>query len=120
MPKILVADDSPLMRNMVSASLETAGYEVLLAEDGQVAYDLARGQATDVVITDVNMPRLDGLALISRLRSLPAYKHTPILVLTTEISEEKRQIARKAGASGWLVKPFQPQQLLSVLKRFVA
>ena len=119
MAKILVVEDSTSMRGLITVTLEQAGYQVLQAADGEAGYALAQRQAADLVITDVNMPRMDGMTLLKQLRRLPAYRHTPILVLTTEMSEEKRQIARQSGASGWLVKPFKPQALLSVLQRFV-
>ncbi|AFU97316.1 response regulator [Simiduia agarivorans] len=114
---VLVVDDSVSMRGMVAATLAADGHRVVEAEDGVEA--LARAQAAqfDAVITDVNMPRMDGITLVRELRKLTQFKYTPILVLTTESSVEKKQEGRAAGATGWLVKPFNPEKLLATVAR---
>ena len=108
------------MRQMVEVTLMSAGYEVRQAKDGREALSLVQepgGSAFDLVITDVNMPEMDGLALVRELRNLPAYKHTPLLVLTTEANAERKNEGRQAGATGWLVKPFNPDRLLDTVAR---
>ena len=119
MKKILTVDDSTSMRQMVRATLESAGYGVVEAIDGQEALDFARKQSVDLVISDVNMPRMDGIRLVSELRGLPTYRLTPLLLLTTESSQEKKREGKKAGATGWIVKPFNPTQLLATLNRLL-
>jgi two-component system, chemotaxis family, chemotaxis protein CheY len=114
---IMTVDDSTSMRQMVKATLQSAGYQVVEAADGQEALDYARENAVDLVITDVNMPRMDGITLVSELRALPTYRLTPLLLLTTESSMEKKMEGKKAGATGWIVKPFNPTQLLATLSR---
>ena len=117
MAKILAVDDSASMRGMVAFTLRGAGHEVSEAENGQLALDAARGSRFDLVLADVNMPLLDGISLIAQLRTLPDYRLTPLLLLTTESSPERKQQAKQAGATGWMVKPFEPNQLLSTLER---
>jgi len=117
MAKILAVDDSASMRQMVSFTLKSAGHAVTDAADGQQALDIAKTQSFDVVLTDVNMPVMDGITLTRELRALPAYRFTPILVLTTEAGGDKKQEGRAAGATGWLVKPFNPDQLLATIKK---
>lgn len=117
MAKILAVDDSASLRQMVAFTLKEAGHEVLEAADGVEALDIARNAAADLVISDVNMPRMDGISLVRELRGLPDYKFTPILLLTTESGDDKKQEGRAAGATGWLVKPFDPEALLSTIKR---
>jgi two-component system chemotaxis response regulator CheY len=119
MKKILTVDDSTSMRQMVRATLESAGYGVVEAVDGQEALDFARKQSVDLVISDVNMPRMDGIRLVSELRGLSSYRLTPLLLLTTESSQEKKLEGKKAGATGWIVKPFNPTQLLATLNRLL-
>ena len=114
---VLAVDDSTSMRQMVRATLVAAGYDVVEAAYGQDALDYARENPVDLVITDVNMPRMDGITLVSELRQLPAYRLTPVLLLTTESSMEKKMEGKKAGATGWIVKPFNPAQLLATLAR---
>jgi two-component system chemotaxis response regulator CheY len=114
---IMTVDDSASMREMVRATLQSAGYEVVEAVDGQEALDYARENACDLVITDVNMPRMDGITLLSELRALPHYRLTPLLLLTTEASQEKKLEGKRAGATGWIVKPFNPEQLLATMAR---
>lgn len=119
MPVILAVDDSPSMRKMVSFTLTGAGYEVVEAVDGQDAFEKAQAQSFDLVLTDQNMPRLDGLGLTRKLRDHPQFKTTPILMLTTESSDLMKQAGREAGATGWLVKPFDPARLLEVIKKVI-
>jgi two-component system, chemotaxis family, chemotaxis protein CheY len=119
MRTILTVDDSTSMRQMVRATLQSAGYGVIEAADGQEALDYARTHSVDLVISDVNMPRMDGIRLVSELRTLPSYRLTPLLLLTTESSQEKKLEGKRAGATGWLVKPFNPAQLLATLTRLL-
>lgn len=114
---ILAVDDSASIRQMVSFTLKSAGYEVLDAVDGQDGLEKANAHAVDLILTDQNMPRMDGLTLIKSLRALPQYKAAPILVLTTEASDGMKQQGKAAGATGWLVKPFDPPKLLEVVKK---
>ena len=114
---IMTVDDSTSMRQMVKATLLSAGYDVVEASDGQEALEYARENPVDLVITDVNMPRMDGITLVSELRLLPSYRLTPVLLLTTESTMEKKMEGKKAGATGWIVKPFSPEQLLSTIAR---
>jgi two-component system, chemotaxis family, chemotaxis protein CheY len=113
----LTVDDSTSMRQMVRATLQSAGYDVVEAADGQEALEFARGKAVDLVISDVNMPRMDGITLVQELRSLPGYRLTPLLLLTTESSQDKKLEGKRAGATGWIVKPFNPAQLLTTLTK---
>ena len=117
MATILAVDDSASIRQMVAFTLKDAGYDVTQANDGQEALNIAKSGKFDLVLTDVNMPNMDGISLTRELRSLPAYKFTPVLLLTTESSAEKKQEGKTAGATGWLVKPFQPEKLLSTVQR---
>ncbi len=117
MASILAVDDSASMRQMVSFTLKGAGYEVIEAADGVEALNIARDKPVNLVITDVNMPNMDGISLIRELRNLPSYKFTPLLMLTTESSAEKKQQGKAAGATGWIVKPFNPDQLLGTVKK---
>jgi len=115
--KILAVDDSASMRQMVCFTLKGAGYEVEEAADGKQGLDKAKSGKFNLVISDVNMPVMDGLTLIKQLRALPDYKFTPILMLTTESASDKKQEVRAAGATGWIVKPFNPEQLLATIKK---
>ena len=119
MKKILSVDDSASVRQMVSFTLRKAGYEMGEACDGRDALTKARQQKFDMIITDLNMPNLDGIQLIAALRSLQGYAFIPILMLTTESQPEKKDAGRKAGATGWIVKPFNGDQLLSVVEKLV-
>lgn len=114
---ILAVDDSASMRQMVRYTLEGAGYKVVQAADGVEALELAKKNPADLVLTDVNMPRMDGLQLVRELRALESYKFTPMLVLTTESGQETKQRGKQAGATGWIVKPFNPEQLLATIAR---
>jgi two-component system chemotaxis response regulator CheY len=117
MPKrILTVDDSSTMRQMVGVTLKSAGYEVLEAADGVEALDKLRQSPTiDLVLTDLNMPRMDGLELTRQIRALASGRAVPIILLTTESSPEMKLRGKAAGATGWIVKPFQPNQLLEVI-----
>ena len=115
--KILTVDDSATMRNMLRSTLAAAGYEVIQAEDGVQGIKALDGQKFDLIITDINMPNMDGLTFIEQLRDKPEHKSTPVLVLTTENEPEKKSRARRAGATGWLVKPFDPQKLVATINR---
>ena len=117
MATILAVDDSASMRQMVAFTLKGAGHTVVEAADGQKALQAAKGQSFNLVISDVNMPVMDGIALIRELRALPNYKFTPILMLTTESGGDKKAEGKSAGATGWIVKPFNPEQLISTVKR---
>ena len=114
---ILVVDDSVSIRQMVEATLKAAHYQVTLAEDGQDALEKCKASTYDFVLTDQNMPRMDGLSLIKSLRSLVSFQRTPIVVLTTESSDDMKQRGKAAGATGWMVKPFSPDVLLNVMHR---
>jgi two-component system chemotaxis response regulator CheY len=105
------------MRQMVEFTLKEAGHKVMVAEDGVIALGLAKGAPSDLVITDINMPNMDGITLIRELRALPAYKFTPILTLTTESTTDKKMEGKEAGATGWIVKPFNPEKLLATVSK---
>jgi two-component system chemotaxis response regulator CheY len=115
MARILAVDDSPVMRQMVKATLAEAGHEVAQAANGEEALRMAAGQVFDMVITDLNMPVMDGLALIRKLRELPAYSSMPMIALTTESTTEVKRAGREAGATAWVVKPFNPQRLIGAV-----
>ena len=114
---ILTVDDSPSMRLMMQLTLTSEGYEVVQASDGIEALEYARNRKADLILTDINMPRMDGIALVRELRLLPAYKGVPILILTTESALERKLLGKEAGATGWLVKPFNAEQLLATVSR---
>lgn len=116
---ILAVDDSASIRQMVSFTLKSAGYDVVEAVDGQDGLDKAKSRSINLVLTDQNMPRMDGLSLIKSLRALPQYASTPILMLTTESSDVMKSQGRAAGATGWLVKPFDPQKLIEVVRKVI-
>ena len=117
MASILAVDDSASMRQMVSFTLKGAGYDVLEASDGDEALRLAKDTVVDLVVTDMNMPKMDGITLIKELRALPGYQFTPMLMLTTESGQVKKLEGKSAGATGWLVKPFDPDQLIATVER---
>lgn len=114
---ILTVDDSSTMRQMISFTLKEAGFDILEAQDGMEALDRAKGQKLSLIITDVNMPRMDGITLVQRLRAMPEFRFTPILVLTTESGPDMKQKGKEAGATGWIVKPFSPEKLLDVVNK---
>lgn len=117
MKKIMTVDDSKTMREMLMFTLKNAGYEVVEAEDGQAAFNWLQTNKVDLVITDLNMPNMDGIQLIKNLRTNDNYKFTPILMLTTESDDSKKGEGKTAGATGWIVKPFDPAKLIEVIKR---
>ncbi|MEM8693962.1 MAG: response regulator [Pseudomonadota bacterium] len=114
--KILAVDDSRTMRDMIRMTLEPAGFEVHTADDGVHGVDVLSGLIPDVIITDINMPRMDGFGFIDAVREQKMHKVTPILVLTTEAAPELKMRARNAGATGWIVKPFDPVKLIKALQ----
>ncbi|HED34867.1 MAG TPA: response regulator [Gammaproteobacteria bacterium] len=120
MATILAVDDSASMRQMVTFTLKGAGYEVTEAADGQEALNKAKSQQFDLVITDVNMPVMDGITFIRNLRGVANYKFTPMLMLTTESAGDKKAEGKAAGATGWIVKPFNPDQLLATVKKVLS
>lgn len=116
---ILSVDDSASIRQMVRLTLSGVGYEIIEASDGADALGKARAKSAHMVVTDLNMPNMDGLTLIRELRKLPEYKGIPILFLTTESDEDKKREAKAAGATGWITKPFKQEQLLAVVKKVI-
>ena len=118
-PCILTVDDSSTMRQMITFTLKGANFEVVEAGDGVEALEVAPGKKLSLIITDVNMPRMDGITLVQRLRALPEFKFTPILVLTTESDASMKQKGKEAGATGWIVKPFSPEKLLDVVNKVI-
>lgn len=120
MAKILAVDDSPSIRQMVSLVLKSGGHEVVTAENGVEALEFAQDEEVSLVVTDVHMPEMNGITLISRLRELGTYRFTPILVLTTESSAEMKAKGKSAGATGWIVKPFSPDSLLATVDKVLS
>jgi len=116
---VLAVDDSASIRQMVAFTLKSAGYEVVEAADGMEGLDKAKTRAFNLVLTDQNMPRMDGLTLIKSLRGMASYRSVPILMLTTESSDTMKSQGRAAGATGWLVKPFDPNKLIEVVKKVI-
>jgi len=116
---ILAVDDSGSLRQMVAFSLKAAGYDVVQAVDGQDGLNKAKEKTVDLVLTDQNMPIMDGLTLIKNLRELGSYSKVPILMLTTESSDEMKAKGKAAGANGWLVKPFDPKRLIEVVQKVI-
>lgn len=116
---ILAVDDSASIRQMVSFTLKSAGYEVIEAVDGMDGLEKAKAKSVNLILTDQNMPRMDGITLVKSLRALPQYASTPILMLTTESSDDMKTQGRAAGATGWLVKPFDPQKLIEVVRKVI-
>lgn len=116
-PTILTVDDSPSLRQMVGFTLKGAGYHVIDASNGHEALEKARANAIALVLTDQHMPNMDGLALIRALRAMPQYAQLPIVMLTTESGEAMKAECRAAGATGWMVKPFDPRRLLDVVDK---
>ncbi|HOI15468.1 MAG TPA: response regulator [Geobacteraceae bacterium] len=116
---LLIVDDSASMRQMVSFTLKDAGYDIIAATNGKDALAKLDGAKISMVITDLNMPEMDGIELIKQLRGKAGFKFTPIVMLTTESQDSKKMAGKQAGASGWIVKPFKPDQLLDTVKKFV-
>jgi two-component system chemotaxis response regulator CheY len=115
----MTVDDSASMRDMIRFTLRNAGYDVVEAVDGRDALQKLPGAAPGLLITDLNMPNIDGLELIRQVRLMPAYRYLPIIRLTTESQDAKKQAGKAAGASGWIVKPFRGEQLVAVAKKFL-
>mgnify|MGYP001585560813 CR=1 FL=1 len=116
---IMVVDDSASLRQVVSIALRGAGYDVIEGCDGKDALDKLTGQKVHLVISDVNMPNMDGITFVKNLKQMPAYKFTPVIMLTTESQEGKKQEGQAAGAKAWVVKPFQPAQMLAAVAKLV-
>jgi two-component system chemotaxis response regulator CheY len=116
---ILIVDDSASVRQVVSIALKQAGYDVIAAEDGMDALTKLDGRKLHLVISDVNMPRLDGIGFLTQMKTKPAYKFTPVIMLTTEAGDAKKAEGKAAGAKAWVVKPFQPAQLLSAVSMLI-
>ena len=119
MKRILAVDDSASVRQMVSFTLRKAGYEVVEAVDGKDGLAKASAEKFDLIITDLNMPNMDGIQLITAARKLPGYSFIPILMLTTESQAEKKDAGRKAGATGWIVKPFDTEHLIAAAQKVI-
>ena len=115
--RVLTVDDSKTMRDMVRFTLSGAGFEVVEAEDGAKALSLLDGTRVDLIITDINMPNMDGVTLVKRVRAGTSHRSIPILILTTEGGDQKKAEGRAAGATGWIVKPFAPDKLLQVVNK---
>ncbi|MBS0290203.1 MAG: response regulator [Proteobacteria bacterium] len=116
MTRVLTVDDSKSMRQMIRFTLENAGIEVIEKSDGDEAYEWAQqNTAPDLILADINMPNMDGITLVQQLRSLNEYKNTPILMLTTDSSSERKQEGKSSGATGWIVKPFSPDHLVDTI-----
>ena len=116
---ILIVDDSASVRQVVSIALKGAGYDVIQGVDGKDALAKLTGQRVHLIISDVNMPNMDGITFVSEVKKLPAYKFTPIIMLTTESQEDKKKQAQAAGAKAWVVKPFQPEQMLAAVSKLI-
>lgn len=117
---VLTVDDSRTMREMLNMALSQAGYRVVQAEDGLHGLEVLRQETPQVIVTDINMPRMDGFGFIEQVRADAAYRGIPILVLTTESDAAKKDRARRAGATGWIVKPFDPTKLIDAIRRVAA
>jgi len=115
--QILISDDSASIRALISSSLKKAGYNVIITSDGQEAIDKLDGRSIDLVITDLNMPKADGLEVVKGVRSSDIYKFTPVLILTTETQLAQKEKAKKTGATGWIEKPFDEKKLLYVINK---
>ena len=115
--KVLIVDDSVMVRQMVSFTLKDAGFDVIEAENGQDALNQLSRQAVDLIVTDLNMPLMDGISFIAAARAQPPGKYVPILMLTTESQAEMKQKGKAAGATGWIVKPFDPPKLIAVIAK---
>lgn len=116
---ILIVDDSTTLRQVVSIALKGAGYDVLEASDGKDALDKLTGQKVHLIISDVNMPNMDGITFVSEMKKLPAYKFTPVIMLTTEAGEDKKSAGQAAGAKAWVIKPFKPEQMLDAVSKLI-
>ncbi|GAA0229550.1 response regulator [Cryptosporangium japonicum] len=117
---ILIVDDSASVRQVVTIALKGAGYEVIAGVDGKDALSKLTGQRVHLIISDVNMPNMDGITFVQEVKKLPAYKFTPVIMLTTESQEDKKKAAQAAGAKAWVTKPFQPPQMLAAVQKLIA
>ena len=116
---IMVVDDSTSLRQVVGIALKGAGYDVIEGGDGSHALQQLKGQRVHLIISDVNMPNMDGITFVKAVKQMPAYKFTPIVMLTTESADEKKRAGQEAGAKAWMTKPFRPEQLLGVVQKLV-
>jgi len=116
---ILVVDDSASLRQVVRIALSGAGYDVIEAEDGQDALKKLDGRKIHLVVSDVNMPIMDGITFVKQMKLLPSYRFTPVIMLTTESQEGKKQEGQAAGAKAWVVKPFKPEQMLAAVAKLI-
>lgn len=116
---IMIVDDSASLRQVVGIALRSAGYDVLESCDGRDALAKLTGQKVHLIISDVNMPNMDGISFVKELKQMPAYKFTPVIMLTTESQEAKKQLGQAAGAKAWVVKPFRPEQMLGAVQKLV-
>jgi len=119
MAKILTVDDSKVIRDLVAAVLSENGHEVVTANDGVEGLEASRNQQFDLVLSDINMPNMTGISMVSKVRRIPGYEHTPIIMLTTESSEFKKNKAKNMGASGWLQKPFDAERLMKAVNKLI-
>jgi len=116
---VMTVDDSASLRQMVGVVLRGGGYQVVEAVDGMDALSKLKGQDLQLILTDINMPNMDGLEFTRRIRAMPDYRFVPVVLLTSESNPEKKQLGKAAGATAWIVKPFNPDQLLAVVKKVV-
>ena len=116
---ILIVDDSTTLRQVVSIALKGVGYDVIEASDGKDALEKLTGQKVHLIISDVNMPNMDGITFVSEMKKLPAYKFTPVIMLTTEAGEDKKTAGQAAGAKAWVIKPFKPEQMLDAVSKLI-
>jgi two-component system chemotaxis response regulator CheY len=116
---ILIVDDSTTLRQVVSIALKGAGYDVIEGSDGKNALSKLTGQKVHLIISDVNMPNMDGFTFVSEVKKMPAYKFTPIIMLTTEAGEDKKAAGQAAGAKAWMIKPFKPEQMLNAVSKLI-
>lgn len=116
---IMIVDDSSSLRQVVGIALKSAGYEVIEAADGKAALTKLDGKKINLIISDVNMPNMDGISLVRAVKQMPAYKFTPIVMLTTENQDSKKREGQEAGAKAWVVKPFKPDQLVAAVQKLV-
>jgi len=117
--KILIVDDSASMRQLVGLTLKSAGYEVIEAVDGKDGLTKLSGNKVDMILTDLNMPNMDGIEMTRQIRSTGAHQFVPVILLTTESQDTKKKEGKQAGATGWIIKPFKPEQLLAVTKKIL-
>ena len=116
---IMIVDDSASLRQVVGIALRGAGYDVLEASDGRDALGKLKGQKVHLMISDVNMPNMDGISFVKAVKQIPAYKFTPVVMLTTESQDSKKKEGQEAGAKAWVLKPFKPEQMIGVVQKLV-